>query len=934
VTLGGIASNSFPFTVIPSLAPASANGNAGGYLIIAGANLGSSQGASNISFGGLAPQVVNWNSTTIVVQIPSSLSAGTFAVSVMAGGVTTNSASYTISPAVSIISPASGQVGTTVTISGTSLGTSGSVTFNGASASIQGWTNTAVTAQVPSGATSGPVVVTASGIQTNPINFTVLSAPNSLTSITVQPASVNMVVGDTRNLLAVDNNGNTVTGATWTVDNSSLASISTDVPPILTALGAGTITLMATYQGVTAQVTWTISSGPLTIGTAQWSLPADGLNVQEIVPAIPVPTGTADLFSIEYGSNNAPPYMIRAVAIDGSPVWSSQVPTILYNQMPDWTGGLVVQTSNEQIIKFDAATGQQDWQLTGNSEQFQALSLMAVHPNGAVFVNEATSLGQTVPEASASANQVLALDETTGQTRFVVRVPQSYIMNSYNGEPYSGGGPQASEIGPMSIMTDGTTVFEVSVTNLVDDEECSSACLSTFSDQESLYLVTLQTDGSSTSQTLGTNSSQGTSCLCSDLASYYVPGEIIPDGQGGILASWVNGPGGSNVTHILSGSTTTYSLPHNVSLDYMVLGDNNTVFAADNSFDVTDQPVLFAFDVNSGAVKWTYQQSVDRLAWIAASDGGGVVAKSTSNGVDTIIDFDSSGNPTTDPLTGTGLSYADGNLWLDPPSAGPTTGIIGNEIPAPFSQWFVPGIFIRVAATTIPVQAFSVTEANVSDQTIANLVHDGITYWQQYGIFLDWSNSSYCLANNSANTLASTQYGQICLTSACLTQGCDINTDLDSILNLSATPSAIPPLTSQQVATQRLNDVATRFSVRTGVNLVFTQFVYDPTTPAATLERLVSGIPAGNLNITVFTPNPTDVGPHELGHQFQLPHVGYDTSNLMCGTTGTWWDNWWGAFVDNLGVGNCNPDTSRGLTPIQIVDAKKGASALIPPAAQ
>jgi len=222
-------------------------------------------------------------------------------------------------------------------------------------------------------------------------------------------------------------------------------------------------------------------------------------------------------------------------------------------------------------------------------------------------------------------------------------------------------------------------------------------------------------------------------------------------------------------------------------------------------------------------------------------------------------------------------------LWLDPPGAGPATGIIGNEISAPLSPWFVPGITTRISATKIPVQAFSITEADVSDQND----RESCTGWHYVLAtvrdILDWSNSSYCLANNSGNTLVSTQQGPICLTSACLTQGCDINADLDSILNLSATPPAISPLTSQQVSSHRLNDVAARFSVRTGVNLVFTQFVYDPTTTASTLRALASG---NQLNVTAFTPSPTDVGPHELGHQFQLLHVGYDASNLMCGTLG------------------------------------------------
>ena len=119
----------------------------------------------------------------------------------------------------------------------------------------------------------------------------------------------------------------------------------------------------------------------------------------------------------------------------------------------------------------------------------------------------------------------------------------------------------------------------------------------------------------------------------------------MPDGHGGLLASWARYDNCTNqttykITHFAGNSTTTYSLPtHNILYDRMVLGDNDTVFAADNTRSVTNEPVLFAFDLNTGAAKWTYQQAVDQLTLIAASDGGGVVAKSTLNGVDTILRF-------------------------------------------------------------------------------------------------------------------------------------------------------------------------------------------------------------------------------------------------------------------------------------------------------
>ena len=88
-----------------------------------------------------------------------------------------------------------------------------------------------------------------------------------------------------------------------------------------------------------------------------------------------------------------------------------------------------------------------------------------------------------------------------------------------------------------------------------------------------------------------------------------------------------------------------------------------TRFRCDNTRSVSNEPVLFAFDLNTGAAKWTYQQAVDQLTLIAASDGGGVVAKSTLNGVDTILRFDPSGNVTPDSWTASNINNFGGWFW-------------------------------------------------------------------------------------------------------------------------------------------------------------------------------------------------------------------------------------------------------------------------------
>ena len=79
-------------------------------------------------------------------------------------------------PSITSLSLNSGRVGTSVTITGTNFGAtqgSNTVTFNGTAATSTAWSNTSITAPVPTGATTGNVVVTVGGAPSNGMNFTV-----------------------------------------------------------------------------------------------------------------------------------------------------------------------------------------------------------------------------------------------------------------------------------------------------------------------------------------------------------------------------------------------------------------------------------------------------------------------------------------------------------------------------------------------------------------------------------------------------------------------------------------------------------------------------------------------------------------------------------------------------------------------------------------
>jgi hypothetical protein len=63
---------------------------------------------------------------------------------------------------------------------------SSTVTFNGVQATITAWSSTSITVAVPTGATTGPVVVTVAGQPSNSLPFTVVQPP---TILSLSPAS-------------------------------------------------------------------------------------------------------------------------------------------------------------------------------------------------------------------------------------------------------------------------------------------------------------------------------------------------------------------------------------------------------------------------------------------------------------------------------------------------------------------------------------------------------------------------------------------------------------------------------------------------------------------------------------------------------------------------------------------------------------------------
>src|SRR5438132_2158643 len=204
---------------------------------------------------------------------------------------------------------------------------------------------------------------------------------------------------------------------------------------------------------------------------------------------------------------------------------------------------------------------------------------------------------------------------------------------------------------------DGNAYFEYVVRNTnataVNQTTPDLRCVQTaFSEtvKDRLVLMTIFADGSTSTTQLATrtyNQVGAGGAQSSWSGSSLSPGSAIPDGHGGVLATWselfVDLPSSYMVSHISPNGQSDF---HLAALDNMsslfssnswpgVLGDGGTGFvtSAPGTRDSVSSTIV-AFDTNSGQQAWAVQPGffVDQMF---AQDGGGVIAHG----------FDVSNNP-------------------------------------------------------------------------------------------------------------------------------------------------------------------------------------------------------------------------------------------------------------------------------------------------
>ena len=200
---------------------------------ISGKRFGATQGTSTVRFNGTAATPTAWSATSITVPVPAGASTGNVVVTV--GGEPSNGVAFSVypDPVITGISPASGPVGTTITVAGANLKdpeNEGVVYFDGDKITPTSLTSTAVQIVVPTGATSSKIAVFSSGVSASSPMFTVTSGPvpsiSSISHTYGAPGAVETITGTNfgakQGTSTVTFNGTAATPTAWSATSLTL----------------------------------------------------------------------------------------------------------------------------------------------------------------------------------------------------------------------------------------------------------------------------------------------------------------------------------------------------------------------------------------------------------------------------------------------------------------------------------------------------------------------------------------------------------------------------------------------------------------------------------------------------------------------------------------------------------------------------------------
>jgi hypothetical protein len=353
--------------------------------------------ATAVAFNGVdAPGFTVDSDTLLHVAVPAGATTGKLSVTNPAGtGFSADSFTVIQPPAIASFSPASGAVGTEVTVQGTSFGTASAVAFNGAPAAFVVDSDTLLRAVAPDSATSGPISVTnPAGTATSADSFTVIPPPTI--------ASFDPTSGPVGTEVTVTGSG--LTGATTVAFNGVSASLFTvdsdtqlraTVPdsatsgPISVSNAAGTGTSADSFTVIPPPTiaSFDPTSGP--VGT-EVTVTGSGFSGTTAVAF----NGTAALFTVDGD------FQLRATVPDGA----TSGPISVSNAAGTATSADSFTVIVAPVIaSFDPTSGLVGTEVTVAGSGFSGTTAVAFNGTAALFtVDSDAQIRATVPDGATS----------------------------------------------------------------------------------------------------------------------------------------------------------------------------------------------------------------------------------------------------------------------------------------------------------------------------------------------------------------------------------------------------------------------------------------------------------------------------------------------------------------------------------------------------
>jgi hypothetical protein len=330
-----ISANNFTVTnppIVSSFAPG--NGPAGTEVTVTGSNF---VGVTAVAFNGTSAAGFTVDSSTqLRAVVPTGTTTGKIHIT-NADGTGSSATNFVVtqSPGITSFTPASGPVGTQVTITGSNFTGATAVAFNGTTASFTVNSSTQIRADVPFAATTGKISVTNSAGTGLSVNNFVVTVPPAITSFAPASGSAGMEVTITGSNFAdatqVAFNGAAATS--FTIDSNS--QLRADVPIDATT---GKISVINSAGTGLSMDNFIVAGSP----TVSSFIPSHDAYVKLSTPTTNY--GTGSTLRLQSGSDVDNAYLKFEVAGLSGSVVSAKLR--LYVTNPSNDGGAVYVVSN------------------------------------------------------------------------------------------------------------------------------------------------------------------------------------------------------------------------------------------------------------------------------------------------------------------------------------------------------------------------------------------------------------------------------------------------------------------------------------------------------------------------------------------------------------------------------------------------------------